>query len=160
LNLLGDLLGEVCKTIFPINEEIYFGNQKSQIAICTLSDINLLKQFSSSRIMSDVAVAGRLLSENKGIDKLVQQVIKSENIKIIILCGTEVWGHKAGQSLLALHQTGIDGNGKIIGSQSPDPKLQVTKAEVEKFQNKVKIIDRIGNSNLLEISELIKSLKN
>jgi len=160
LNLLGDLLGAVCKTIFPINEEIYFGNQKSQIAICTLSNINLLKQIVSSTIMNDVAVAGRLLSENKGIDKLVQQVINSENIKIIILCGTEVWGHKAGQSLLALHKEGIDANGKIICSQSPDPRLRVKITEIEKFQNQVKIVDRIGNSNLLEITQLIKSLKN
>ena len=96
-NFLGDLIGEVCKALLPIPEEVYFGNQDSTIAVCTLSSISLLKELAKKPdIMQDVSVVGRLLSENKGIDSLVSHVAKNEKISIIVLCGKEVWGHKAG----------------------------------------------------------------
>ena len=87
MNIVGELLGEVCKIIFPISDEIHLGNSKSSISICTLSSMNLLKDIASSDIMNNVAIAGRLLSENKGIDQLVRNVIQQNNIKTIFLCG-------------------------------------------------------------------------
>jgi len=103
---------------------------------------------------------GRLLSENKGIDSIVQNVISNKNINIIILCGKEVSGHRAGHSLLALHENGIDNDGRIIDSTSPEPLLKVSKNKVKKFQNKVKIINKIGITNLDEINQMVQSLTN
>ncbi len=160
MNTLSNIVGEICKTLLPIHEEVFFGNPKSSISICTLSSIQLLKGIANSTVMKKVAVVGRLLSENKGIDSIVQNVISNKNIKIIILCGKEVSGHRAGHSLLALHENGIDNDGRIIDSTSPEPLLKVSKNKVKKFQNKVKIINKIGITNLDEINQMVQSLTN
>ena len=110
--------------------------------------------------MNKVVIAGRLLSENKGIDSIIQNVISNKNIKIIILCGKEVSGHKAGHSLLALHKNGINIDGRILESTSPEPFLKVEKNEVKKFQNQVRIINKIGITSLDEINQLVESLTN
>ena len=152
MNNLGNMIGEICRVILPIPEESFLGNNDSTIAICTLSSINLLKNIANSKIMNQISLAGRLLSENKGIDSIVKFVNQNQNIKTIIVCGREVWGHKAGHSLLQLHKNGIDSNGKIIGSNSPEPFLTVTQNEVNYFQNEVKLVNMINETNL----EIIK----
>ena len=160
MNLLGNIFGEVCKIIFPIPEEIYFGNIKSSISICVLSSIPLLKEIANSELMNSVSLVGRLFSENKGIDSIIRYVNSNPNIDTIIICGKEVWGHKSGSSLLALYKNGMDDNGKIINSTSPDPHLTVTQKEVKKFQDKVKIINKIGITNFEKISKLVHTIEN
>ncbi len=157
MNIIGNIFGEVCKSLFPIPEELYFGNQQSSIAICTLSDIDLLKKISKSNLMKNISLVGRLLSENKGIDSIIHYVNSNENIKTIIICGEDVFGHNSGDSLLALHKNGIDQNGKIINSSSPDPVLTSSNTEVIKFQNQVKIINKIGISDIKEILKIVES---
>ena len=151
------VLGELCKVILPIPQEIFYGNKNSSIAICTLSSINLLKEISNSDLLDKIAIVGRLLSENKGIDSLVRHVNSNKNIKTIILCGKEVWGHKAGDSLLKLYENGIDSSGRIINSSSPDPFLEVSSVQVSNFQNQITLIDKIGETKLSNIKELIDS---
>ena len=152
MNSLGNVIGELCKVILPIPEEFYSGNHESSIAVCTLSSIDLLKNISNSDILNYIAIAGRLLSENKGIDSIVRYVNRNQNIKTIIVCGKEVWGHKSGHSLLQLHRNGIDKNSRIINSVSPDPFLTVTKDEVHYFQKAVSLVNMINETNL----EMIK----
>lgn len=159
MNLIEDIAGELCKILLPIEEEIFFGEPTSNIAICTLSSLNLLKDISHSNIIKEIAIAGRLLSENKGIDSLIRSVISNEKIDIIILCGKETIGHKSGDSLLCLYKNGIDENHKIIGSSSPHPILTVTKNQVSKFQRQVKIINKIGEIDISSLKEIIETLK-
>ncbi|KAF6243040.1 tetrahydromethanopterin S-methyltransferase subunit A [Nitrosopumilus sp. b1] len=158
MNSLEYVFGEVCKILLPIPEEVYFGNQKSSIAICTLSSISLLKEIAESNLLDNVAIVGRLFSENKGIDALVRFVNSNPNIKTLILCGKEVWGHKAGESLLALYENGIDSDGRIIGSHSPDPILQLSNSEVQKFQNQITIINKTGETDPLIIKQTVDSV--
>jgi tetrahydromethanopterin S-methyltransferase subunit A len=159
MNLIEDIAGELCKILLPIEEEIFFGESTSNIAICTLSSITLLKDISHSNIIKEIAVAGRLLSENKGIDSLIRSVISNEKINIIILCGKETIGHKSGESLLCLYKNGIDEDHKIIGSSSPHPILTVTKNQISKFQKQVKIINKIGEINISSLKGMVESLK-
>jgi len=160
MNILGNIFGEVCKTLFPIPEEVYIGNPKSLIAICVLSSIHLLKEIANSELMNNISLVGRLFSENKGIDSIIRHVNLNSNVKIIIICGKEGWGHKAGSSLIALYNNGVDGDGRIINSLSPDPFLTVSKTEVIKFQSRVRIINKIGITNFEEISSLVSSIEN
>lgn len=155
MNQLGNLVGELCKAILPIPEEVYFGNQNSSVAICTLSSIKLLKELTNSGALEHVSVIGRLLSENKGIDSLIKNTNNNQNLKTIIICGKEVSGHKSGHSLILLHKYGVDANSRIINSQSPDPVLSISKDEVEKFRKKIRLVDLIGQTNIQEILNLI-----
>lgn len=152
---LGELAGEVCKKVFPIPEEKFVGNYTSNVAICTLSSIDLLKEISQSGVMEKIAIAGRLLSENKGIDELVRFVNQQPRLDTIIVCGKEVIGHRTGHALFCLHKFGTDQNNRIINSVSPDPVLSVSKKEIIQFQNQVKLIDRIGETHLPNIMPLI-----
>ena len=154
---LENLAGDICKIILPINEEVFFGNPRSSLAVCTLSSINLLKEIANSDLLSKIALVGRLFSENKGIDSLVRYVISNKNLKTILLCGKDTTGHKPGHSLLNLYKNGIDDNGRIIGSSSPDPLLTITKLEVLEFQNQVKIVEEIGETNISKIEFLVNA---
>jgi tetrahydromethanopterin S-methyltransferase subunit A len=158
MNLIENLAGEICKIILPINEEMFFGNPRSSLAICTLSSINLLKEITNSNLLSKIALVGRLFSENKGIDSLVRYVISNKNLETILLCGKDTLGHKPGHSLLNLYKNGVNNQGRIIGSSSPDPILTITKSEVLKFQNQVKLIDEIGETSISKIKLSINTV--
>ncbi len=148
MNSLLDLAGEICKLVFPIREEIFFGNNESSVVVCTLSSMDLLKDISNSDLMKKIAIGGRLFSENKGIDELVRSIIKNHNIQTLIVCGNEVLGHKTGHALVSLYKYGTDDNGRIINAYSPNPFLTISKEDVEKFQKQITLIDRIGETRL------------
>lgn len=139
-----DAVGKVCEAVLPIKHEYYLGRGK-ELAICTLSSIDLLQEISKSEsIMDKVAIAGRLLSENKGIDIMIRFVMGHPELKRIILCGKEVKGHRAGQALLALARNGISNDGRIVGAVGPYPILKSSAKDIDAFCNQVKIIDMIG----------------
>jgi tetrahydromethanopterin S-methyltransferase subunit A len=156
VNALGETIGELCKIILPIPEEYYSGNSDSSIAVCTLSSIDLLKKLANSEILSHVSIVGRLLSENKGIDSIIKYVNKNPKINIIIICGKEVWGHKAGHSLFQLHKNGVDKNNRIINSTSPDPYLTVSKSQIQYFQNNITLVNLINETDLKIILNKIR----
>ena len=153
MNAIGEAIGEICKLILPINEEYYLGNSNSAIAVCTLSSINLLKNFTNSEILNKISIAGRLLSENKGIDSIIKYVNKNPQVSTIIVCGKEVWGHKSGHSLFELHKNGIDQNNRIINSNSPDPYLTVSELEIKYFQDKINLVNLINETKFELILE-------
>ncbi len=155
MNSIADVIGKLCKVILPIPEESYIGNTDSSVAICTLSSLDLLEQISNSELMKHVSIAGKLLSENKGIDSIIKYIYLNKKIKTIIVCGKEVWGHKAGHSLFELHKNGIDNYGRIINSTSPYPLLTVTKLEINNFQNQINLVNLINEINLNRIKQFI-----
>lgn len=155
---LGNIAGEICKVLFPIDEEIFFGNPNSSVALCTLSSLKLLKEIADSTLISKIAVVGRLLSENKGIDALVNYVISNKNIKTIFICGKDTSGHRSGHSLLNLYKNGVDSDGRIIGSSSSDPVLTLTQSQIDKFQKQVQLVDKIGETSISEIKLSIDSI--
>jgi len=142
-----DVAGKVCEAVLPIKHEYYIGRGKD-LAICTLSSIDLLEEISKSDIMSKLAIAGRLLSENRGIDAMIRFTLEHPDLRLIIVCGKEVKGHRAGQALLALARNGIDTDGRIIGAQGPYPILKSPAGDVRDFRRRVEIIDMIGTVDI------------
>ena len=155
MNSLENMIGVLCKVILPIPEESYQGNPDSTIAVCTLSSLDLLKKIANSDILQHISIVGRLLSENKGIDLIIRHVNQNKKIKIIIVCGKEVWGHKAGHSLFKLYKNGIDNNRRIINSNSPDPFLTVTKSQITYFQNEITLVNMINETSFSKIKQKI-----
>ena len=147
MNVIGEAIGELCKAVLPIHEEYYLGNPDSSVAVCTLSSMNLLKNFANSKILNNISIVGRLLSENKGIDSIIEYVCKNQKTTTIIVCGKEVLGHKSGHSLFQLHKNGIDKNKRIINSISPDPFLTVSKSKIEYFQNNITLVNLINETD-------------
>ena len=149
-----DAAGKVCEAMLPIKHEYYTGRGK-ELAICTLSSIGLLEQISKSEIMDKVILAGRLLSENKGIDTMIKFTLGHPALERVIVCGQEVKGHKAGQALLSLYKNGIDKNGKIIGATGPYPTLESPLQDVEAFRKQVVLVDMMGTVDIEKITALV-----
>ena len=152
--LLQNAAGKLCEGVLPIKHEYYVGAGKT-VAICTLSSIDLLQTISKSDLINRVLIAGRLLSENKGIDAIIAFSLKHPYLKRIVLCGNEVKGHKAGQALLALASNGMDPSGRIFGAAGPNPIVTLPLLNVELFRDQVEIIDMIGTVDVDEIAQVL-----
>jgi tetrahydromethanopterin S-methyltransferase subunit A len=151
---LENAAGKLCEALLLIKHEYYLGAGNA-VAICTLSSIDLLETVSRSSLMNKVLIAGRLMSENKGIDAIIAFAMKHPQLKCILVCGNEVKGHRAGQALLALAINGVDSFGKIIGAVGPNPIVTSSALDVEIFRDRVQIIDMIG---ILDIGKIAQRL--
>ena len=156
MNKLSNAIGKICEVLLPIPEEFYVGNTNSSICICTLSSIKLLKEIKNSKIFENVAIAGRLFTENKGIDSMIKHVNENKKIKTIIVCGKEVWGHKSGHSLFELYKNGIDDDKRIINSTSPEPFLTVSESQIQYFQKEITLVNLINETNIESIINVIQ----
>jgi len=79
----------------------------------------------------------------------------------VLVCGTESRGHLAGHSLLAIHANGIDEKGRIIGSQGAIPFIEnISREAVERFQQQVTLLDRIGLNDPEEIRQIVEDYRN
>ncbi len=151
-------IGEICKYLIPIKHEYYLGNG-SRFAICTLSSIKLVTEISNdTKLMNKVAIVGRLLSENKGIDKIIKYCLTNKELVHLIVCGKDGRGHRPGNSLIALSVNGITREGKIIMSKSPYPHLMSSYEDVQMFRDRITIHDLIEETNLNSIRSYLDRL--
>src|ERR687890_2832636 len=68
-----NVAGKLCEALIPVREECCVGRKGRSIAVCTLASIKLLEEICKSPVIMDsVLIAGRLLSENIGIDAIVK----------------------------------------------------------------------------------------
>ena len=89
-----------------------------------------------------VAIYGHVKTENIGIEKIMANVISNPHIRYVILIGKDIRGHLPGQSLMALHQQGIDQNHKINGAHGAIPYIENLSGEaIKRFQDQIHIID-------------------
>ncbi|AKB24548.1 Tetrahydromethanopterin S-methyltransferase subunit A 1 [Methanosarcina sp. MTP4] len=129
------------------------GNPESRIAVVTLA--------SHLEAYPEAALWGSSKTENLGVEKIIVNTISNSNIRYILVCGTESRGHLAGQSLLAIHAGGIDEQGRIIRSEGAIPFIENVPGEaVERFQQQVIMLDRIGLNDTEEIRKIVDEYRN
>ncbi len=135
--------------IYPWRGEFTVGNPESPIAISTLA--------SQMKFPKDkVGIWGHMKTENLGIEKVVANVISNPRLRVLIVCGEEVRGHRSGHSLLSLYKNGFDENGKIIGARGAVPFIEnIDEAAVQRFQEQVEIIDMIDVTDKDKIMEMV-----
>lgn len=145
---LVSIAGRLCEVLLPVKDEYYIGNGNT-IAICTLSSLHLLQTIADDPyIMNRILIVGRLLSENRGIDVLINFALKNQNLRYIIVCGKEVKGHKSGQALLSLHKNGVQSDSRIIGAYAPSPFLLSSRRNIDSFRLQTKICNLTGIEDL------------
>jgi len=131
----------------PVRGDYHVCDPMARVAVVTLA---------SPITVQRAAIFGQCKTENLGVEKIVANVISNCNIRFLILCGLESRGHMPGNTILALHRNGIDGQGRIIGSDGAIPFIQNLPVEaIRRFQDQVELIDRIGLVDALQIEELI-----
>ena len=108
--------------------------------------------------MGKLLIAGRLFSENKGIDHLIQFCTISSTMKYLILCGKDTSGHYPADALMNLMRNGLDENNKIIGTKAPYPFIKCHAHSVNKFREQIKLIDLRECYDLDKITETVNDL--
>ena len=129
------------------------GNKNANVAIVTISS-----RFGFPKDL--FTLCGEMRTENLGIERVIINTISNCSIRYIIVCGKESKGHAAGQSLIAIHENGIDENGKIIGSKGAIPFIENIPFEaVARFRKQIKkVINLIDETDTVKIIEKIKLL--
>jgi tetrahydromethanopterin S-methyltransferase subunit A len=108
--------------------------------------------------MYNLAIVGRLLSENIGIDEIVNFCIVNKEIEHLVLCGKDTRGHRAGESIIALFSYGITKYGLIINSKSPRPQLHSSYQDVEALRKRITIHNLIDETNLNRIKSRVEEI--
>ena len=142
---------------YPWGGEFTVCDNKSCVAVVILN----LNYIPSRK----VAIYGCLKTENIGIEKIVANVISNPNIRYIVICGSDIRGHRSGSSLIALINNGIDKNNRIIDAPGAIPYIENLKNKaIERFQKQIEIVDLIGVSDIKiiekKIDECIKKSPN
>ena len=104
-----------------------------------------------------VALYGSMKTENLGVEKVVANVVSNPNIRFLVVCGSEVRGHRSGESIICLHRNGVDGNNRVVGTKSAIPFIEnLPGAAVERFQRQVEVVDLIDVSDRDRIMEAVE----
>jgi len=136
-------------SLYPWGGHFVPGNPKACVAVVTLSEELALPS-------DKVALYGGMKTENLGVEKVVANVVSNPNIRFLIVCGTEVRGHRSGDSLINLKRNGIDGNNRVIGAKSAIPFIEnLPREAIERFQSQVEVVDLIDIADAYTVVKAI-----
>ncbi|MBN1133753.1 MAG: tetrahydromethanopterin S-methyltransferase subunit A [Methanosarcinaceae archaeon] len=136
-----------------VKGDYVIGTPDSRVAVVTLA--------STIEPYLEASIWGSCKTENLGVEKIVANMISNSNIRYLLICGGESRGHLAGQTLFALHQNGIDENGRIIGSNGAIPFIEnIPEDAIDHFQRQVELIEYIGLTDIEQIHHLVDEYKN
>ncbi|MHB0886588.1 MAG: hypothetical protein ACYC41_11990, partial [Bacillota bacterium] len=128
------------------------------MAICTLADTDLPGELKSAGLLEKVAIVGPLSTENLGVERVIRNLVTNPNISVLILCGRDSRGHRAGQALLSLKGNGTDVNRRIIGADGPRPILKnATDEELTAFRQRITVVDEIGTGDVSRLVEVVEA---
>lgn len=138
----------------PLPGEFEIGNPEDCVAVATCGS-----HLSDFPLGAGASITGPCKTENIGIEKLVANIISNPNIRFLIVTGMEVKGHITGQAIIAFHQSGIDADGRIIGSVGAIPFIQnLDDDAIKRFQEQiVEVVDLIDTEDEGKISAAIKA---
>jgi len=127
-------------------------SETGSISVVTLADeFDLEKE--------NLALYGKLRTENLGIERIIVNTITNPNIRYLIVCGREIRGHNSGQSITSLWQNGLDENKRIIGSKGALPFIQnLPRSFVDRFREQIELVNLIDTDDPKEINKKIREL--
>jgi tetrahydromethanopterin S-methyltransferase subunit A len=142
---------------WPVLDGKYLvGDPDSPVAVCTLNTEKLVEPLAG---LPGVAITGPVFTANLGIERIVVNVTANPAIRFLVLCGRDSKIFRPGQSLGALADNGIDGQGQILGAEGYDPVLpSVPPARIDVFRRQVEVVDRIGEDDVETLQGIISDL--
>ena len=135
----------------PLEGRYKIGNKNSPIAVCTNASIDEIKLD-----LKKIAIIGKCVTENIGIEKIIQNTVSNPNIRYLVLCGRDSKGHFVAQAIESLIKNGVDKEKRIIGAKGNMPYLKnLDDKVIETFQNQIKTINLIGETSPSKIERII-----
>jgi len=105
------------------------------------------------------AICGSCKTENLGLEKVIANIISNPNIRFILLCGTEVKGHLAGQTMVALHKNGVK-EGRVVGAEGAIPFIENLSADaIKRYQEQCELVNIMEAEDTGTIVAKINELK-
>ncbi len=105
------------------------------------------------------AMCGSCKTENLGLEKVIANYIANPNIRFMLCCGTEVKGHLAGQTMIALHKGGVK-DGRVVGAEGAIPFIEnLNDAAIKRFQEQITVVNIMETEDLAAIKAKINELK-
>ncbi len=138
----------------PIDGRYEVGNKTSPVAVCTNASIDEIKIDPQK-----IAIIGKCVTENIGIEKMIQNIVSNPNIRYLVLCGRESNGHFVGQAIESLIENGVDENKRIISAKGNMPYLRnLDKETIETFREQVIPVNLMEETNGKKIEKVIDEL--
>lgn len=129
------------------------GNKQSPVAVCTNATVEGIELD-----MEKVALVGKCVTENIGIEKIIQNIISNPQIRFLILCGKVSKGHFVEQAIVSLKKNGIDQDKRIIGARGNTPFLKGIDADlIERFRRQIVVIDLTPEVDAKKIMKEVES---
>jgi tetrahydromethanopterin S-methyltransferase subunit A len=105
------------------------------------------------------AICGSCKTENLGLEKVIANIISNPNIRFLLLCGTEVKGHLAGQTMAALHKGGVK-DGRVVGAEGAIPFIEnLADDAIKRFQEQTELVNIMESEDIGAIAAKINELK-
>jgi tetrahydromethanopterin S-methyltransferase subunit A len=105
------------------------------------------------------AMCGSCKTENLGLEKVIANIVSNPNIRFMLCCGTEVKGHLAGQTMIALHKNGVK-EGRVVGAEGAIPFIENLKDEaIKRFQEQVECVNIMEAEDTKTIKAKMDELK-
>jgi tetrahydromethanopterin S-methyltransferase subunit A len=128
-------------TLDMIEKTYRFGDVLSPVAVLTLaSDYTKFN-------VTGYAIIGSCFTENLGVQMVITDMLRSPNIRYLVMCGRESQ-HLAADAFRALHENGVARIGtyrKIIGCKSPLPFIDdIPEWAIDEYQENIILIDMTG----------------
>ncbi|MFH1445561.1 MAG: tetrahydromethanopterin S-methyltransferase subunit A [Nanoarchaeota archaeon] len=138
---------------WPVSEGRYeVGDESSPVAVCTMASVDLKLP------MGKIAILGKCVTENIGIEKIVKNIVSNPKIRFLIMCGKISKGHFVEQAIESLIENGVDDQMNIIGAKGAMPSVKnLTKEDVEKFKKQVILINIAGEEEHEKILDVVKA---
>lgn len=137
----------------PVEGRYKIGNKKSPVAVCTNATVEGIELD-----MEKVAIIGKCVTENIGIEKIIQNIVSNPYIRFLILCGKVSNGHFVEQAFISLKNNGIDKDKKIIGAKGNTPFLKGIKEDlIERFRQQIIPIDLMTEKDSEKIMEAVEN---
>ncbi|WP_200243318.1 hypothetical protein [Thiohalocapsa halophila] len=122
------------------------GDTAAGVAVCTLSSRDLIEPVAR---LPGVAIAGRLVTVNLGIEDLVTNLVANPRIRALVLCGKDSPVFHTAQAVRALVEHGVTAEHRIIGARGHWPVLaSLSATQIERFREQIAVIEAIGTSDL------------
>jgi len=134
-------------------------NPRKPVAIALLGGVDT-GGLTSGAFGAEIAIMGRITTENLGVEHLVKNLIANPFIRRLILWGEDVEGHWPGDALVRLLHHGIDKSRRIIGARGARPVLKnITDDEVRHFRRQIQVVDMIGREEEGELTRQLAALR-
>ncbi|MDD4989979.1 MAG: dCTP deaminase [Candidatus Pacebacteria bacterium] len=136
-----------------VEGRFYVGNKNSPVAVCTNATVEGIVLD-----MEKVAICGKCVTENIGIEKIIQNVVANPNIRFLLLCGKPSKGHFVEQAIMTLKQNGVDQEKTIIGAMGNMPHLKGLDIEtIERFRAQIEPINLNGETDSNVVMQAVEN---